>query len=50
MDYILELTIKIVDLSIICKTYARRWNFKYKVKEFIKQTVIEALSFQFNET
>jgi hypothetical protein len=50
LDYILDMTREIVDLSVICKTYARKWNFKYKVKEFIKQTVIETLTFQFNET
>ena len=36
MDYFLDMTRELVDLSIICKTYARKWNFKYKVKEFIK--------------
>lgn len=50
LDYILDLTREIIDLSIICKTYARRANIKYKVKEFIKQSVIEALTFNFNET
>lgn len=50
LDYVLGLTREIIDLAIIVKTYTRKWNFKYKVKEYIKQTVIEGLSFGFLET
>lgn len=50
LDYVLSMTREIIDLSIICKTYARKWNIKYKVKEYIKQTVLESLTFTFQET
>ena len=36
LDYLLGLTREILDLTMIVKTYTRKWNFKYKVKEFIK--------------
>jgi hypothetical protein len=49
-DYMLEITREIVDLSVICKTYTRKWNFKYKVKEYVKQTVVDSLNFTFQET
>ena len=50
LDYFLSLTREIMDLTMIIKTYTRKWNFKYKVKEFIKQSFIDTLNFAFNES
>jgi hypothetical protein len=50
MDYILSLTREIIDISIIFKTYTRKWDLKFKVKEYIKQTIIKSLNFEFKES
>ena len=50
MDYILSLTREIIDISIIFKTFTRKWNFKYRVKEYIKATVVERMDFAFKES
>lgn len=50
MDYILSLTREFIDLGIIVKTYTRKWDLKFKVKDFVKQTVIESLNFEYKET
>ena len=46
----MSLAPEIIDLSIIVKTFTRKWNLKFKVKDYIRQTIIESLHFQFNET
>lgn len=50
MDYILSLTRELIDINIIVKTYTRKWNLKFKVKEYIKATIVESLNFEFKET
>ena len=44
------MTREIIDLNVICKTYARKWNIKYKVKDYLKQTVVESVNFTSEET
>lgn len=48
LDHILGLTRELIDLSIILKTYTRKWAFKYRGKE--RQTIIDSVNFAFNET
>jgi hypothetical protein len=50
LDFILGLTREIIDLSIIFKSFTRKWNLKFKVKDYIKKTIIENLHFDFKET
>jgi hypothetical protein len=40
LDYIQGMIREIIDLTVICKTYSRKWNVKYKVKEYLRQTVV----------
>ena len=44
------MTREIIDLTVICKTYARKWSIKYKVKDYLKQTVVESVNFTSEET
>lgn len=50
MEHILALTREILDLSIISKTFSRKWDLHYVVKNQIKKSIIESLSIQFEET
>lgn len=50
MDLVLSMTREILDLTFIIKTYTRKWNAKFRIKELIRKSMIESMIFTFQET
>lgn len=50
LDYLLSLAPEFIDLGVITKTYSRKWNLKYRVKDFIRKNIIERMHFNFTES
>ena len=50
LEVILSLTREILDFTFILKTYTRKWNAKYRIKEYIKKSIIQQMMITSAET